>query len=295
MKKLSYERKKSFAGWVFISIWVIGFIYYFIIPFIYAFIFSVSEISYGNGMMLKYKGFGYYFSVIKETPAFIRALYDSFMLIFWQIPLVTVFSIFMAILLNAKFRGRAAFRTLFFLPVIIASGMLITLLSTSSGFGGAMSSATTPMFSGIKFQDFLVMTGFPNEVVTQIMSIVNGIFGVVWRSGVQILLFLAGLQAIPASLYEAARVEGATGWEIFWKITFPLISPTTILCIFFTIVDMSNDSSISVVNYIRLTVKKAQFSTSSTMSIIWFFVIGILAGLIFFFTRKHIYYMDDKG
>lgn len=295
MKKLSYERKKSYVGLIFISAWLVGFIYFFVVPFIYSFIYSLSTVSFSeSGINLNSNGLTNYINIIASRPDFIRGLTSQLLLIGWQTPLVVIFSIFISIMLNSKFKGKTAFRGIFFLPVIIATGTLMGMLSeTSAGFSGSMSSASSSMFSGLQFQDILLSAGISKEIVDIILNVVNGIFNIVWRSGVQLLLFIAALQAIPISLYEAARVEGATGWETFWKITFPVISPTTILCIFFTIVEMSNDNSLGIVKFIRAENSKANFANASTMSVLWFLIIIALTGFIFFVSRKLVYYLDD--
>jgi ABC-type sugar transport system permease subunit len=158
-----------------------------------------------------------------------------------------------------------------------------------------MMTTGSALFQGVRFESMLIDLGLPLEAVTQIMLVINGIFRLVWRSGVQVLLVLAGLQAIPKTLYEAADVEGATAWEAFWKITFPVLSPTTILVAFYTIVDYGNDTSNWVVVEIRDAAKRAKYDISSTMSVVWFAVIIAIAGLVLFLTRKKVYYMDDRG
>jgi ABC-type sugar transport system permease subunit len=187
-------------------------------------------------------------------------------------------------------------RGVFFLPVIIASGVVMNLIAnTNVSLGGSMMSTGSALFQGVKFESLLVDMGLPLDVVSQIMLVINGIFKLVWRSGVQVLLVLAGLQAIPKTLYEAADVEGATAWEVFWKITFPVLSPTTILVAFYTIVDYGNDTSNWVVVEIRDAAKRAKYDISATMSVVWFLVVIAIASLVLFLTRKKVYYMDDRG
>ncbi len=295
MKRLSYERKKSFIGLVFIAFWLVGFIYFFLVPFISSFLYSFSQVSFDeSGIHLTWSGIVNYENIIASRPDFIEGLTSQLITIVWQTPLVVIFSIFISLLLNGKFVGKTFFRGIFFLPVIIATGTLMSLLTESSaGFSSSMTSTSSTLFSGIQIEDIMLAAGIPTEIVNMIMSVVNGIFNVAWRSGVQILLFLAGLQAIPGTLYEAAKVEGATSWETFWKITFPLLSPTTILCVFFTIVEMSNDRSLGIVNFISVENSKTNYAGSATMAVLWFLVIIVLTGLIYFCSRKAVYYLDD--
>jgi ABC-type sugar transport system permease subunit len=292
-RTIDFEKKKARAGFLFTLIWLIGFLYFFIVPFVNSFLYSLSEITVGEGgIKLDFVGIENYIRVFSADPQFTLSLVDTVREVLWQFPLILVFSVFIAIILNNEFRGRLLFRVIFFLPVIIASGTIIGLLKTNLQFGNSLTSATTPLFQGFEFERILAGIGLPVEFIQYIMRIVNNIFNITWKSGVQILLFLSGLQAIPAEVYEAAEVEGCTRWEMFWKITFPLISSTTILCAFYTIVDIANDTSYTVVNYIRAASRQAQFSTAATYSVIWFLIVSALAGLIFVTTRKKIYYTN---
>ena len=187
-------------------------------------------------------------------------------------------------------------RAVFFLPVIISSGVVMNVIVNASvEYGASMMNTSSALFQGIQFERMLLDIGFPLEATGRIMMIINGVFRQVWRGGVQILLFLAGLQAIPKYLYEAADVEGATRWESFWKITFPILSPTTILVTFYTIVDYGSDVSNFVVITIREYARRARLDISATMSVIWFLIIIVIAALVLFLTRKRVYFMDDRG
>ncbi len=293
-KVIDFQKKKARAGFLFVLVWLIGFIYFFVIPFIYSFIYSLSNVTIGDsGINIDFVGIDNYIRVFSADPQYTLSLIDTLREVVWQFPLIIVFSIFIAIILNNKFIGRVVFRVIFFLPVIIASGTIIGLLSTNLQFGNSMTSATTTLFQGFEFERILSSAGVPNEFVQYIMRIVNNIFNITWKSGVQILLFLSGLQAIPGEIYEAAEVEGCTKWEMFWKITFPLISSTTILCSFYTIVDIANDTSYTVVSFIRRASQQAQFSTAATYSVIWFLIVAAFAGILFFTTRKKIYYTNQ--
>ena len=153
---------------------------------------------------------------------------------------VVVFSLFLAILLNQDFRGRSLARVIFALPIIIASGVVIVLLKENvlqQNMGSSDTAAT--LFQGNGLLDFLKLMGLPDNIVGMFENILNNIFDMVWRSGMQIILFLSALQSIPSSSYEAAKIEGATAWESFWFVTFPMISPFLLVNIVYTIIDTS--------------------------------------------------------
>jgi ABC-type glycerol-3-phosphate transport system permease component len=140
----------------------------------------------------------------------------------------------------------------------------------------------------------LLNFGIPANIVQSLMMVINGIFELVWKSGVQILLMLSGLQSIPSTVYEAAEIEGATAWEIFWKITVPMVSPIIILCAFYTVVDVSTDYSNQIILHIRNIASNLRLSEASTLSNIWFLIIITLIGLVFLIAGRKVYYRDDK-
>lgn len=294
---LPYEKKKRLAGFLFVSIWLVGFFNFFVIPFITAFVYSFSKVQTKPGLMqLDPVGLQNYLTVLLNTPDFIIRLTATLQDMVWQIPCTIFMSLFLSMVLNSKFRGRMFMRSVFFLPVIISSGVVMNIIVNANvDYGGSMMSTTSALFQGVSFERVLLDMRFPLEVVSQIMMVINGVFRLIWRGGVQILLFLAGLQAIPHTLYEAADVEGATKWESFWKITFPILSPTTILVTYYTIVDYGSDGSNFVVLSIREAARKARLDISATMSVIWFLIIIAIAGLVLFLTRKRVYFMDDRG
>ena len=148
-------------------------------------------------------------------------------------------SLVLALLLNNKFKGRLFFRALYFMPVIIASGVVIELISGMTT-GGMSDSSVSESVSGGMFsvQDVMAVLDLPNQVAEYVQKIISNIFDLIWNSGIQTVLFIAGLQSIPSSLYEASRVEGATKWEEFWFITFPMLSNVTLLVMVYTMVEL---------------------------------------------------------
>jgi len=292
-KKMPYERKKKWVGFFFIAPWLLGFIYFFLIPFIYSFVYSVCDVKIGeNGIIYKFVGLLNYQNTTTTDVAFKLRLTYSLSQMAYQIPLTLVFSIFLAIILNSKFKGRMFVRGIFFLPVIIASGIIINILNSGGVSGGMSGDKTSALFQGIQFGEMLLNFGTPPNIVDILMRVINNIFELVWKSGVQTILLLSGLQAVPETVYEAADIEGATAWEIFWKITIPMISPMIILCAFYTIVDVSTDYSNVTVLYIREVARKMQLSYGATMSNIWFAIIIAVIGLLFLLVGKKVYYQD---
>lgn len=297
-KNVPYERKKKWVGFFFVTPWLIGFIYFFLIPFFFSFIYSVTTVRIGEGGM-RYEdfiGISNYMDALTTNVEFRLTLTYTLSQMAYQIPLTLVFAIFLAVILNSKFKGRMMVRGIFFLPVIIASGVIINIITGGSGVPGGMTGGdeTTALFQGIQFGDMLLNFGVPLNVVERLLIIINSIFELVWKSGVQTVLMLSGLQAIPETVYEAADIEGATAWEIFWKITIPMVSPMIILTAFYTVVDLSTDYSNITILYIRNVARNLRLSEASTLSNIWFLIIIAIIGLIFLLIGRKVYYQDDK-
>jgi ABC-type sugar transport system permease subunit len=295
---MAYETKKAWAGLLFILPWLVGFVYFFFIPFIYSFVFSIYEVKPDVGGMnfVKFIGLKNYVDAFTTDIQIVKGLPFTLQAMAWQIPLILVFSTFLAVLLNAEFRGRMFVRGIFFLPVIIASGVIINILKNDNvATSMMMGSRSSTLFQGIQFSSMLLQLGLPVSVTDFLMQIINGIFELVWKSGVQTVLLLAGLQAVPRTVYESAAIEGATAWETFWKITVPMVSPILLLCAFYTIMDNSTDYSNITILYIRETARALKLGYAAAIANIWFAIIMVIVGVVFFLTRNKVYYMDDKG
>ena len=297
-RMMAYETKKAWAGLLFILPWLVGFVYFFFIPFIYSFVFSIYEVKPDVGGMnfVKFIGLKNYVDAFTTDIQIVKGLPFTLQAMAWQIPLILVFSTFLAVLLNAEFRGRMFVRGIFFLPVIIASGVIINILKNDNvATSMMMGSRSSTLFQGIQFSSMLLQLGLPVSVTDFLMQIINGIFELVWKSGVQTVLLLAGLQAVPRTVYESAAIEGATAWETFWKITVPMVSPILLLCAFYTIMDNSTDYSNITILYIRETARALKLGYAAAIANIWFAIIMVIVGVVFFLTRNKVYYMDDKG
>lgn len=288
-RKLSYERKKQFMGWVFVIPWLIGLVYFFLIPAGYSIINSFCRLDFAPGKMeFTFVGLEYYKQALFSNQYTIPTLVDSVVDLFYQVPLVIVFSMFVAIILNQKFTGRIFLRGIFFLPLITASGIVLSVMN-GDVFAQTMMSgdADSALFKVTSMQDLLLSSGLPAEIVQYIFDFINNIFDLVWKSGIQILLFLSGLQTISGSLYEAAEVEGATAWEIFWKITLPMLSPIILLNFIYSIIDSFTDSAS---NTVMLTInglsKGLEFGQSAALSWVYFLMVGTVIAIVMLVAKK---------
>ena len=210
-------------------------------------------------------------------------------------PLIVIFSIFIAVILNQKFKGRTSARAVFFLPVIIATGPVIDIINGNMGSSGANSTGEqfTTLFEANLVDQLLNFLGIYNisDKLTEIINtLTSDIFNLVWNSGIQILLFLSALQGIPFSAKEAAQMEGATAWEYFWKITIPYISPQILTCIVYTIVDSFVDPSNEVMKLVLNKQADWAYGYASAMAWIYFAIIGVVLAIVVAIINKFVYY-----
>lgn len=294
-QRMPYERKKSLAGYAFVSLWFVGFVTMFARPFLTSLVYAFSKITIGeSGLIFKAVGFDNFQTALFKDANFMKMLGSSLLSILTQVPMIVIFSIFIATMLNQKLRGRVFYRTIFFLPVIIASGVIIGIIKNDPlsqqalGGGGGNS-----LFQAQSFEQFMLEAGLPNQLVTTLVGTINNIFELVWKSGIQIILCIAGLQTVSSSLYEAAQIEGASGWEIFWKITFPMMSPILMICLVYTIIDSFTDYSNVLMKFINGTAQRLNFEYSAAMAWIYFIIIAAIVGIIYGIINKKVFYITE--
>ncbi len=289
--------RRAVSGYVFISPFIIGFIFLMLMPFILYIFMGFSEQTVGNGgIEFKLIGFDNYYKALFEETDFITNVFSSIGDLLITFPAILLYSLFIAIILNQKFRGRGLARAIFFLPVLIASGAaaagqddalmnsaVSAVLGTSTDGEGTLNLTAVLM-------DMLGSSLDPS-FFSVIETLVNKIYDIVMSSGVQILIFLAALQSISPSLYEASAIEGATGWENFWKITLPMISPMILVNSVYTIIDVMGSSSNSVVNSLySLAMGEFEYGLSSAMGTIYFGITIAILGIVVFVMSKTVYY-----
>lgn len=276
------EQIKSRYGWLFISTWLIGVVLFFAIPVIQSIIYSFSQMTItAEGVNTVWVGLKNYKYIIGEHTRYLTWLGRSVTNFIYSLPIIVILSMILAILLNQKFRGRLFFRALYFMPVIIATGVVIDLISGMSGNDMTASSVNESVSGGMfSVQDIIAILDLPAEVATFVQKIISNIFDLIWNSGVQTILFLAGLQSIPSTLYEASKVEGATKWEEFWFITFPMLSNVTLLVVVYTMVELFVSNSNAVVSQVYSLMRAAVYDETSAMMWFYFLCVGGIMGII---------------
>lgn len=287
VKKLKLKRKtkENLVGYSFIGIWLIGFLVFLLYPLLNSIIYALSDVSLsGTGILITFKGFKNFTSLFKIEQGFIflEALGQFALELVFQVPIIIVFSILIAVLLNQPLKGRGIFRTIFFLPVIISSGPVINEL-ISQGAGGQNIMDTYGFIS-------IIENNLNPKLAAPIISLFSEIIIIFWFSGVQILIMLSGLKKIDKQVYEAARVDGAGPWQTFWKITLPALSPLIFVNIIYTIVILSTFSENQVIASIRSNMFNFQtgYGIASAMSWMYAMMILLVIGIIsiFFLPKK---------
>ena len=292
---LDLAQKRNLGGLFFTIPFLLGFLLFFLYPFIQSIIFSLSELKLDEmGFSLNFLGLGNYKEVLFVIPNFNRIFTETIVQTVFDIPLVLGFSFFASILLDQKFRGRTVARVVFFLPVILSAGVLLRL--ESQDYMSAMYGITaeeTGMFSAAILQDFLMDLKLPEGFLEFILQAINYLPEIIRSSGIQIFIFLAGLQSIPESLYEAADVEGATGWENFWLITFPLMTPIILVNVVYTVITSFTAADNELLNLIRETSFGGRgYGVGTAMSWIYFITIGIFLIIILSIISRWVFYQE---
>lgn len=294
-RKMGYEKRKALYGYGFIALWIIGTLCFFLIPLGKSLWYSFNEVSIGDGKMItEWKGLSNYSYVLTVDENYADYLKDTLLEALWKTPLILIFSLFIAVILNQKFKGRTFARAIFFLPVIIATGPVYKIINGDMGTTGNTGAGQfSTMFSTDlvgELMQFLGIYGLSDNMGTMIQTIADNIFGIVWSAGIQILLFLAALQNIPPSAKEAAQMEGATAWEYFWKITFPYVSPFILANLIFTVIDSFTSPTNLVMNRILKMKESWRFGEASAMAWIYFLIVLAAIALITAIVNKFIYY-----
>lgn len=296
MLKMSYQRRKAWTGILFLTPWIIGVIFLFIKPFIETIIYSFNELEITTqGFSKTFIGFENYSRALFEDPFYLRTLVISAGNMLYQSPVIVIFSLLIACILNQKFRGRLLVRAVFFLPVIIASGVVIGLLREDPlSYVLRSGGSSSVLFRTFSFTELLLDIGINHSLVFFFTDFAGNVFDLSWKAGIQILLCLAGLQTISKQLYEAARIEGANAWEAFWKITIPGISPILLVCLIFTITESFTDYSNGVMKLIYGQISNHQdFQYSAAMALLYFLVVFITVIIVYVFTDRVIVYTEE--
>ena len=294
------EGRGAVAGYLFLLPFIIGFLAFMFFPILESFRMVFSRVRIDiirNSFTMEFTGLENLQRVFMIDPEFNRFLTEEILRMVLIVPAIIIFSLFVALILNQEFKGRSFVRAVFFLPVILSSGIMIGLETNNSLLnsmaeiireGNLLKSSVTGVL-----EEILVTEGAASDFMAYIFSIVNQIYAIAMASGIQIIIFLSALQTIPPSMFEAAEIEGATSWECFWKITFPMVSSLILVNVVYSVVDFFIRTDNSVMTKINTTMmQRLDFSFSSAMAWVYFLAVMIIIGISVGLISKKVYYYE---
>lgn len=296
-KLAGLQKRKAIAGYIFISPFIIGFAAFMVKPLFQSLYMSFTEVLLGPSQFEPvFNGLYNYNWIFKIDPDFSRLVTEEFLRMMVYSFAILVFSFFVALILNQKFHGRALVRAVFFLPVILSSGVIIGLETNNqlmSTVAAQIEDATTNISVTVVLEDILRTAGVGTKAFEKVFEIIDNIYDVAISSGIQIIIFLSGLQTISSSMYEAADIEGCTKWESLWKITFPMISSLFLVNWIYTVVDFSMRTDNEVLKKIQvIMIDNLMYGQASAMSWVYFLIITAFIGITSLIISKRVYYYD---
>lgn len=281
-KGMSMRQRRTLEGLMFISPWIVGALLFFVYPIIVSIRLSMSDLTSMNGMIMEWAGLKNFKYLIYNETTYITNFMTAVKNTAINTPITLVFSLFIAMLINRDIKGRGAFRTIFFIPVLLGTGYIMNILVNNNASNVVSGGADSALIT-------MIMKSVGSTLGTYVQTFLSTITTVLWKSGVQIILFLAGLQGIPGSLYEASRCDGATEWENFWKITLPIVSPIILLNFVYTMIDSFTDASNPIISNIQHQFETGGLDVGAAMGWMYFLftfivciiVLGIMSKLTF--------------
>ncbi len=293
-RRASLDARKARSGYVFVAPFLIGIVLIYIPILLDSIWFSFNKLNnnhFVDGVrvpIFESVGLEYYREALLGSSSFVSALLQGLQELIFEVPAVIIFSLFIAVVLNQKMLGRAIFRAIFFIPVIISTGLMETLIHSDvmseemeGGIDdGSGSNNASEIISVLDVQKLFGSMKVGGEIVTYVVQIVNDVYNIINYSGVQMLIFLAGLQSISPSIYEASQIEGATGWETFWKITFPMISPMILVNAVYTVINAFTRTTNPAMKYINDYFNNAAQHEATAMSWIYFIVVILIIAVV---------------
>ena len=300
-KNASLDRRKARAGWLFVLPFVISFVLIYLPIVADSILYSFSSLTTRSGepMLIEWVGWANYDDALFGDAStagggsFVQILVQGMKNMIFDVPMILIFSLFMAVLLNQKMAGRAAFRAILFLPVILATGIMAEAQVASTGMqesmggseginDGSGESAGSQIVSSLDVAQWFSGMVIGDGLVTYVTTAINNIFNIVNHSGVQILIFLSGLQSISPAIYESVQIDGASAWETFWKITFPMISPMILVNAVYTVIDSFTMESNVVMKFIETVLQSPSggYEPATAMSWMYFLLVIALIGLV---------------
>lgn len=290
-KKKSLEARRRREGYILVAPFVLGAAIFFIGPLIESIIYAFSEVTITSGVVAtEFVGLKNFKFALTVNPQYSAYLPVSLTNMFTQIPLILALSLVLAVVLNQKFYGRTAARAIFFLPVIIASSVVMDVIGDKA-MGAELltvSSGDSYNYGGlIDFSEIILKLDLPTQIGTLLTKYLAGVFGIIWSCGIQTILFLGGLQSIPGSLYEVSKIEGATKWEEFWFITVPMLRNIISLVLVYSMIDnlTSATNPIMKIAYSIMTEQQVYDQSSAMLWLYFVIILGVIGAVLALYQR----------
>lgn len=278
----SLERVRNRAGYTFVAHWALGLLLFFIFPLVSSIWYAFNDVTIEVGnIKTEFLGIDYFVELITEDPNYVTYLRDSIGMMCYSLPIIISLSLILAVLLNQKFKGRTVFRAIFFLPIIISNSVVMDVLNGATIKLPIFSSGTEKAGSIIDYADIILELGIPDEISPILIFLLANTTSLIWKCGVQTILFLAGLQSISPSMYEVSKIEGANKWEEFWFITVPSLRHIISLVIIYTMIELFVSLDNKLVDVAHGLIKDAVYGKSSAMLWIYFVIVLILIGGVY--------------
>ena len=274
-RKGGIEALRRRYGYAFVFHWIIGLVLFFFVPLFYSIAYSFSDMIVGDSdITLKFVGLANYEDILVRNPEYVDDLTAAVGSMFYALPMIIALSLILAVLLNQKYHGRGIMRVIFFLPVIIDSSVIVRLLSSGS-INAPIFNMSTEGTGVFDYATILANLNLPSSLSQYFTFFLSNAVTLTWSCGIQIVLFLAGLQGIPDSLYEVSKIEGANKWEEFWLITIPMLRHVLSLVIVYTMISMFTSANNSIMSKAIELMRVADYGQSSAM--LWFYFVIVLA------------------
>lgn len=277
--KRSIEKRNSRNGFLFVLPWFIGVLLFFLSPLLQTMFFSFSKVEVTTGgFNTDFIGLENFKYALYESPEYVNNMLTSMTEFAYKIPIVFILSFIIAVVLNGKFHGRTFFRSLYFIPVIIINSVVMNYLSGASSVDEMSEATQSAYLSGVlDFENLFLQMGIPAETTGLIFRYVDQIFDLVWECGVQIVLFISGLQSIPEQLYEVSKVEGASKWEEFWYITVPMLGNSIVLVVVYTVIEFCVSTENAVIDQgYTVLLEQQVYGKSSAMLWLYFVIMAAI-------------------
>lgn len=299
-KKKTLAFKNAVAGYLFILPFILGFILFMVVPMGQSLMMTFNEVNPskdGTGFQMAWVGIKNYKDAFMVDAEFVPFLIQEMTTMLVNTPATLIFSFFIALLLNQNFKGRGLVRAIFFLPVILSSGVIVGIEynnSLLSDMKEVISETSNQASVTGVLEDILVTSESSpmSKLFEYVFDIINKVYDIAIASGIQIIMFLSALQTISPSMFEAAKIEGCTAWESFWKITFPMVSSMILVNVIYTVIDFFLKTDNTVMTKISEEVSKLNYGFSSAMAWVYFLCVIIVLGIVSLIISKRVYYYE---